>query len=270
MPASVSEQEERRAGEVGLLRQLELRCRMLEIDNRVEVFRCEEYRKLVMASLGGGVDPFAEPLRLGMPALLPVPVEPERGAPERESMVLAPVGGSESSVRPSVAQPAALLQVPVPPVAVAPATTPARAARRRTVLPSSVPPSPESSRLVGAAGRGRGRGRGRGASAGPVSLRTQRRLPVVCVVLLVLVRCVCHGSLPRFIDRFSATAQCSRPYWRIPRRPRECTTRTPRTRWREGGPDTPSWSCIHVDCLSFPGDNVCRSPTLQVPFVVAG
>ena len=202
MPASVSEQEERRGGGGGgdgggggLLRQLELRCRMLEIDNRAEVFRCEEYRKLMMESLGGGVHPVAEPLRLGMPALLPVPVEPERGALERELMVPAPVGGSESSVRPSVAQPAALLQVPVPPVAVAPAATPARAARRRTVLPSSVPPSPELSRLVGAAGRGRGRGRGRGggASAGPVSLRTQRRLPVVCVVH--------SGCCPRCVPR---------------------------------------------------------------------
>ncbi len=172
---------------------------MLEIDNRAEVFRCEEYRKLVIANLGG-VHPVAEPLRLGMPALLPVPVEPERGAPERESMVPVSVGGS--SVRPSVAQPAAFLQVPVPPVAVAPATTPARAARRRTVLPSSVPPSSESSRLVGAAGRGRGRGRergrGHGASAGPVSLRAQRRLPMVCVVLLVVVRCVCHAAYPLY------------------------------------------------------------------------
>jgi hypothetical protein len=165
--------------------ELELRCRigMMEIDRRIEVQRGDEYRRLLLAMVGGGGGyPQAGQL------LLPLPGPSPRPAPASEREIM-PVP-SPSALVPRAGHPAAL---PVPYGAVAQAGSASATWERYWASRSSFVPSSASSRLSDdSCSSRRGRGRGRGGREGPgrragavASGSSTRRLQLVCVLLTV-------------------------------------------------------------------------------------
>jgi hypothetical protein len=149
--------------------ELELQCRLLEIDTRIEISRCEEYRRLMLAMAAGG-----HPGQLLPPVPDPAP---------RPELMPVPVGGfSSESMTPGTAIPGPLGAV----VATAARCT-------QAVSPNLLAPSSSSSQLsYGSSESGRGRGHGRSgrvrggcadtvASASPV----RRRLLIVLILFLL-------------------------------------------------------------------------------------
>jgi hypothetical protein len=143
--------------------ELELRCRILEIDSRLEIERCEAYRRMMFAMVAAGYPQAGQLLPLPGAALAP-----------QQQELMPPVPHSSSSM-------AQAAEDPVPHGTVA-----ARAAYQQEhhpVLPSPSTPSGSSLRLSdgpsrrgSGRGRGRGRDRGRGVRAGADATLIQRRL----------------------------------------------------------------------------------------------
>jgi hypothetical protein len=163
--------------------ELELRCRMMEIDRRIEIQRSDEYRRMMFAMVGGGSGHCPG-------QLLPVPVPEQEIRPVPGPMVVWGSSSSPSMVR---GHPAALPDLPDPHGAVAqagPATC--------LALPSSLVPSSSSSQLSDGSSssrRGHGRGRGDRGRAGHAGSSTRRHL--VCILSS---GCFCPHQLTCSID----------------------------------------------------------------------